>query len=224
MTKARIQVLLLDHDENFAKRIETILQKDTHQKYTLLWKSSGDEGIKEVKRNSEIDVILTEYFLPDQNGLEVARTLEALKIRTPIIFLTINKDFDTVVEIMKLGACDYIMKDEISAGHLCKVISEVCEQHRSGELPLTLEITAQRLEAMKNLVSRLVNEIEAPTLRMEEILSRWQSAATDKEYQRFLSIMKENVVRITAKIQRLRSLDTDKTIKYIKDIRMIDIS
>ena len=42
--------------------------------------------------------------------------------------------------------------------------------------------------------------------------------------QKYMQIIKENVERMEMKMEKLKNLKDDKTIQYIKDIRMIDLS
>jgi hypothetical protein len=40
----------------------------------------------------------------------------------------------------------------------------------------------------------------------------------------YLVIIRDNLIRIDKKMVRLRQLKTDKTIPYVRDIRMLDLS
>lgn len=224
MTKDNIRVLLVDHSADFARQVETILQEDIHHKYSVIWKNNGDEALQEIERNSDIDVILIEYFLPGKNGLEVTKALHDLRIYKPIIFVTVNKDFDAAVEVMKLGVDEYLLKEEISGSVLSRTITKVLEKQRLQAEIMALEITRHRLEAMRNLVATILTEVEQPAADMQKSLQGWNTQSDAKKYQKFLNIIKENVSRIMTKIEQLRSLNTDKTVKYIQDIRMIDLS
>jgi hypothetical protein len=46
---------------------------------------------------------------------------------------------------------------------------------------------------------------------------------TDKR-AKYLSIIHDNVLRIESKMEKLINLKEDKTVQYIKDIKMIDLS
>lgn len=56
------------------------------------------------------DVIISDYSLPQFNGLDALRLLKQLNINTPFILYTNSLPDDVAVECMKQGAADYISK------------------------------------------------------------------------------------------------------------------
>jgi len=165
-----------------------------------------------------------DYFLPGQNGLEITRTLRERGVTIPVVFLTVNKDFDLAVEVMKLGVEDYLVKEEISTPVLPKTILSVIERKKLKDQLTALEITAKRLEAIRDMVVRIAGEVHLPLDRMSadvEVLLRSHEADQLKTY---LVIIRDNILRIQKKLSRLKEMKTDKTVTYIRDIRMFDLS
>jgi DNA-binding NtrC family response regulator len=217
-------VLLVDDDVDFAHSVQAALQQDRQNTYCVLWKRTGNDAIHELQVRTDIQIILLEYFLPDQTGLEVVRKVSDLRLHKPIIFFSVNKDFDIAVEIMKCGVNDYLVKNEFSLQRLPAVISRVYDDYRQREEAVALEVTRQRIAAMRDLIAKVVNEIEQPISEMEKIISRLNELTENRPYRRFIDILAENVSRINQRVEKLRTLNTDKTVRYIKDIRMIDLS
>lgn len=217
-------VLVVDDDVDFAHSVESALRQDRDNTYCVVWKRTGNDAIQELQLRNDIEIILLEYFLPDQTGLEVVRRISKLRLHKPIIFLSVNKDFDIVVEIMKCGVNDYLVKNEFSLQSLPAVISRVYDEYREREEAVRLEVTRHRIAAMRNLIANVVNEIEQPIAEMEKIISRLNELTQHQPYRRFIHILAENVSRINQRVEKLRTLNTDKTVRYIKDIRMIDLS
>ena len=108
-----IHVLLIEDNVDFAKLVRLYLGKYEEAQFEVTWKENGREGIEEAINNKDLEVILMDYFLPGLNGLEVTRTLQEKNVTTPVVFLTVNKDVNVDVEVMKLGVQDYIVKEEI---------------------------------------------------------------------------------------------------------------
>ena len=52
------------------------------------------------------------------NGLELLSALENKDIKTPIIFLTGQGDYEVDVQAMKGGASDYVIKDGLTSSLL----------------------------------------------------------------------------------------------------------
>jgi len=56
------------------------------------------------------------------------RAIRERRIDVPVVFLTVNKDFDLAVELMKIGVEDYLVKEEVSTPVLPKTLLNVIEQ------------------------------------------------------------------------------------------------
>lgn len=219
-----INVLLIEDNAAFAKLVKLYLDKYEEAKIEVLWKDNGSEGIEEAERNKEIDVILMDYFLPGINGLEVTKVLKEKNIDRPVIFLTVNKDMNLAVEVMKLGVEDYLVKEEISTPVLPKTIMSVVEKRKFQLEVAELEIRKKRLEAMQELIVGISAEVTSPLKIMKEAVELLLRKEHSEKGVKYLGIIKDNVVRIEAKMEKLHNLKEDKTVQYIKDIRMIDLS
>ncbi len=219
-----IKVLLVEDNPDFAKLVELFLRKHQPEQFAVTWKDNGTDAISEVIRNPAYDVILMDYFLPGQNGLEITRLLQDKLVRIPVVFLTVNKDFDLAVEVMKLGIEDYLVKEEISTPVLPKTIINVIERQKLKDQLTTLEISQKRLEAIQELVVQITGELRVPLDEMRELVGQLiQHHGTDN-LKTYLTIIRDNLQRIEKKIVKLKDLKTDKTVQYIKDIRMFDLS
>jgi DNA-binding NarL/FixJ family response regulator len=58
------------------------------------------------------DVLALDVQLPDLNGLEVTRRLQAQGRKTAILILTVHTDHETVFGLLEAGAVGYVLKDE----------------------------------------------------------------------------------------------------------------
>jgi DNA-binding response OmpR family regulator len=219
-----IHILLVEDNRDFAKLVDLFLRKHQPEKFNVVWKDNGTDALAEIAKGSEFDVVLMDYFLPGQNGLEITKILQERRINVPIVFLTVNKDFDLAVEVMKLGVEDYLVKEEISTPVLPKTILNVIERQKLRNQLTSLEIRQKRLEAISEIVLNITNEIRLPldgmTVTVDELLKDHQADSL----RTYLSIIKDNLARIEKKIAKLKELKSDKTVPYIKDIRMFDLS
>lgn len=218
------RVLLVEDNPDFAKLVDLFLRKHEPEHFTVTWKENGADALVELHRNPNYDVILMDYFLPGQNGLEVTRALHEKNVRTPIIFLTVNKDFDLAVEVLKLGIEDYLVKEEISTPVLPKTILTVIERQKLKDQLTTLEISQKRLEAIRELVLQITGELRLPLDQMGALVHQLLGNHEKDNLKTYLTIIRDNLQRIEKKIGKLKDLKTDKTVPYIKDIRMFDLS
>ncbi len=218
------KVLLVEDNPDFAKLVDLFLKKHEPERFSVTWKENGAQALTELSRNPAYDVILMDYFLPGQNGLEITRSLQDKMIRIPVIFLTVNKDFDLAVEVMKLGIEDYLVKEEISTPVLPKTILSVIERQKLKEQLTSLEISQKRLEAIEELVGKITHELRLPLDAMREIVDELVKNHSEDNLKTYLTIIRDNLLRIEKKIVKLKELKTDKTVVYIKDIKMFDLS
>jgi DNA-binding NarL/FixJ family response regulator len=219
-----IRVLLVEDHPDFFKLVEVFLKKHEPEKFQVTWKQNGTDALHELGRNPNYDVILMDYFLPGPNGLETTRALQQRGVRIPVIFLTVNKDFDLAVEVMKVGIEDYLVKEEISTPVLPKTILNVIERQKLKEQLMTLEISQKRLETIRELIGRITAELRLPLDGMRQKVDELLRQHANDNLKSYLAIIRDNLDRIERKIVSLKTLKTDKTIQYIKDIRMIDLS
>ena len=84
--------------------------------------STGYEGIKHIQM-THFDCILLDYNLPDINGVNFLNLVKELpNSLIPIIVLTGQGNESVAVEVLKLGATDYLVKSEIAEGMLRQAI------------------------------------------------------------------------------------------------------
>jgi DNA-binding NarL/FixJ family response regulator len=219
-----VRILLVEDNKDFAKLVEVFLRKHQPEHFEIVWKENGKDALAEIARGEEFDVILMDYFLPGQNGLEITRALHDQHVRTPVVFLTVNKDFDLAVEVMKLGVEDYLVKEEISTPVLPKTILSVIERQELRDQLTKLEVTQKRLEAIAELVVKISQEVRLPLDQMRLNVTELMKYHEADNLRTYLTIIRDNLQRIEKKIVKLKDLKTDKTIPYIKDIRMLDLS
>ncbi|MCA9439821.1 MAG: sigma-54-dependent Fis family transcriptional regulator, partial [Candidatus Omnitrophica bacterium] len=123
-----IEVLLVEDDERFAKRMVKNLESEGFQ---VSWAPRGDEALETVKASS-FSLMLADIKMPGMNGLEL---LEAIKRKPgvdpelPVVMLTSIDAVETAVESMQLGAADYIKKDA-ERGEIIQRVHRVLEDAR----------------------------------------------------------------------------------------------
>ena len=220
----RIRVLLVEDNQDFARLVDLFLRKHKPEQFDVVWKDSGHSALAEIEKEGGFDIILMDYFLPGQNGLEITRALQEKHVQIPVVFLTVNKDFDLAVEVMKLGVEDYLVKEEISTPVLPKTILNVIEREKLRGQLTALEVTEKRLEAIQELVQQITQEIRLPLDGVNEVIGKLITHHTSDNLSTYLTIIRDNLERIEKKIVKLKDLKTDKTVQYVKDIRMFDLS
>jgi len=208
-----IRVLLVDDDAAYAGVARHLLSQVQGKNFDLIWKKDGDEALEELKSNRAIEIILMDYLLPRKSGLEIARQLREQKIDIPVIFLTTHKDFHAVVEAMKYGVHDYLVKDEAMDTVLPKTILSVLERvqlkNQIADAEKQKLIAQKRAEAIQELIVAVCHEFNNPLAAIKicaEIISRQQLA---EEGRMALSKFNANLSMLEKEVLRLRNIHWD---------------
>jgi len=224
MADREINVLLIEDNEEFAKLVSLYLQKNDEAKFVVTWKPDGESGLEALKKEESFDVILMDYFLPGQTGFEVTRRLYEKEVKIPIIFLTANREFDLVLEVMKLGVEDYLVKEEVLSPVLPKTLLNVLERRDLKKRLEEIEVSEKRLQAVQELVNSVAAELDAPVKDLRVRVELLQKDRSASQLKRQLATIGKSLDRIEQKLRRLKELKEAKTVPYVKGVRMIDLS
>jgi two-component system response regulator AtoC len=100
------QVLVLDDEKNIRKILMAMLSAE---KYQAMEVSTLKEA-KEVLREKDIQVVLSDLRLEREDGLSLLKWLREENFNIPVIILTAHGSIDSAVDAMKQGAFDYLSK------------------------------------------------------------------------------------------------------------------
>lgn len=104
MVTARI--LIVDDDE----AIRELLKEFFHGLgYEMTTASNGPEALTAVSQH-DFDCIISDYAMPDMNGLAFLEQLREQGKQVPFLMITGYPTIEIAVEVMKRGAYDYITK------------------------------------------------------------------------------------------------------------------
>lgn len=117
--RVRPVVLLVDDDEMQHKLLARVL---ANQGMDLASAYTAGEAWR-MLREQPPDIVLMDLGLPDVDGLEMTRRLKAVPrlAAVPIIMLTGQSGKKVVVDSLKAGACDFIVKPFDSEGLVAKL-------------------------------------------------------------------------------------------------------
>ncbi len=122
--------------------------------------TTGQEALDRLARQA-FDAVLLDYSLPDMSGLDVLRRLQEQGSEVPVIVVTGAGDQWVAVEAMKLGAGDYLVKDEIMTSALPRALAAVLEQRRAAQEREAREAEQRRSRELEEAVQEQHRLIEA---------------------------------------------------------------
>jgi diguanylate cyclase (GGDEF)-like protein len=122
-----LKVLIIDDDEVDRLSIARTLKK-ADLSIALVQARSASEGLAAAARQ-RFDVILLDFRLPDQDGLEVLRILrETIDKNATVLMLSNMEDDELVQKAIDAGAQDFLLKDEVTTRRLMRAVRQ--SQHR----------------------------------------------------------------------------------------------
>lgn len=121
-----LKILLVDDEEP----LRNILRKylESTDKFECTECESGEDAVGLLNR-LQFDVIILDYKMQGISGLNVLQTMCEQKNETPALMLTAAGSENIAVEAMKLGAYDYLRKDQLDLEHLPIILNGIHERY-----------------------------------------------------------------------------------------------
>ncbi|MCP4050493.1 MAG: sigma-54-dependent Fis family transcriptional regulator [bacterium] len=101
-----MKILVVDDEKHVAEAIYRLLKSENT---TIIRAKNGKEGIAKLQKHQP-QVIITDYKMPEMNGLEFIKATKAFYPNIPVIALTAHTDKQTSIDFLKEGAFRYIEK------------------------------------------------------------------------------------------------------------------
>lgn len=224
MSKETIKVLYVNEIERDVQSISKYLLKFEGARFEIIWQQNAEKAIAFLDQQNAVDVIVTEDVLQGMSGVEFTRKLKDLKYDIPVVFLTTSKDVSLAVEVMRMGVKDCLYKEDVGTHVFPQTLLRVVEKGHLKQEQDKLEIKRKRLETMQGVVVGVSDKISEPLEDMNKIVGELEKNELPEKAVKYLKLIKDNVERMQLKLEKLRNLKEDKTVKYIRDIKMIDLS
>jgi diguanylate cyclase (GGDEF)-like protein len=159
---------MVDDDENDWIVVSRWLSSTYRPCYAASW-----QELKNIL-NEELPIcILLDYHMGSKNGAEILRGIKQFEIgqQIPVVMVTAEKNYRVVVECMKEGAYDYLVKEDYTKERVLEVIADAVrerdrekqleqEQAETKKLATTDELTGvwNRHSLLKQLKNKIENQ------------------------------------------------------------------
>jgi PAS domain S-box-containing protein len=152
-----MKILLVEDDTSLNRLICYRLEKEGYQVKGCYMASE----LVDCYKAESPDLLLLDYTLPDMNGKELVEVLQELNYNTPFVIITGHSDIQLAIDLMKMGALDFVVKDESFQDVLPVVLSRV-----SKNIKVKNEMEKAKLRLVKNeaLYRNTVNQIPDPII------------------------------------------------------------
>src|SRR5437867_1215057 len=154
----RDKILIVDDDRSIRELLEILLKNEG---LTVTSAARAEEGLAQAKA-TEFDVVISDLKMPNMSGIEFLRELlETGLIRrrrgevgTQFILLTAHAEAEAAVQALKMGAFDYILKDQNWTEELKFVVHNALENRRLREENTYLKREFRKVHGMGNLIGK----------------------------------------------------------------------
>jgi two-component system response regulator AtoC len=131
---------VVDDDSAFADYLRTFLALRGYQARSY---SRGDEILMAMKDGEPPDVVLLDVAMPGMDGIETLKALKAARPELQVIMLSGREHADTIVQALRLGAIDYVVKPDDPDG-LGEIVLDAVIKHAIERNRLVSEVTDLR--------------------------------------------------------------------------------
>jgi len=133
---------IVDDDQPFAEYLQTLLRDRGYETITY---DSGDALLRGLREGALPDVILLDVTMPGLDGLETLRQIRLAHPASQVVMLSGGQTPATIVEAVRLGATDYVVKPG-DPGGIGEVALEASIRNALERLSLTSEVQRLRTQ------------------------------------------------------------------------------
>lgn len=101
------RILVVDDDDLARRQLERLY---CFYHYDVVGVDSAEAALVRLEQDDDIDLVVTDLRLPGLSGIGLTERIAKRSPDIPIIALTGYADVETAVQVLKLGATDYIVK------------------------------------------------------------------------------------------------------------------
>ena len=169
-----IRVLLIEDNQEHAELLERLLAFSDFPKFSVAIAGTLKEGLAKLKSGLE-DLVLLDLSLPDSQGMDTFRKVNAAVPAIPIVVLSGIADVTLAIEMVQAGAQDYLVKGHVDAHLLMRSIqyaierkrAQVAVQNWNAELEAKVN---ERTAALSAVNDRLIREAAERQHAEEQLL------------------------------------------------------
>jgi len=152
--KNELQLLMLEDNELDADLIKRLLKRSGMEFNAVL--ATGKKEYMLAITEKTFDAVLADNSLPQFNSIEALKILQEKGLDMPFILVTGTVSEEFAAEIIRLGADDYILKNNLT--RLPSAINRAIELHQMQQEQKRAELEIKASNERFNLISKATND------------------------------------------------------------------
>lgn len=154
------KILVVDDDRNICNLLNKFLSKSGFDVHEAL---NGKEAV-ELLRKVKFDLILCDFRLPDEDGIDLLKKFKEISPATIVIIITGYSHVKIAVKAIKLGAYDYVTKP-LYPEEILNTINSALKEQKKSSAP-TINKSLEKFISFKDAKLKSIEEqidLVAPT-------------------------------------------------------------
>ena len=123
MKKLKTIIYIVDDDQLMAISLKQFLEIRFGDSVRIEIFNDGESCLKEM--HNRVDVVILDYFMKNENGLDILKSIKAINPKIEVIMLTSNEDMVIAIESLRAGAKEYIAKGSNSESKVMQMINYI---------------------------------------------------------------------------------------------------
>lgn len=116
------RILVVDDTRTTRKVLARML---SIQQYAVVEAGSGQEALAILESNPDIQLVVSDYYMPDMDGFELARRIRRQRPDVRVLGISSSTDRQTSAGFLKAGAHDFVSRPFVLEELQCRIASNV---------------------------------------------------------------------------------------------------
>jgi len=188
-----IKILVVDDDNNLRETMADLLEIEGYKVYQA---SCASECLT-LCQTDTFNIILMDYNLPDETGMELIRKIRAFNKESQIIMITAYASLNAIIEAMQESVYDFLIKP-VDFEYLKRTINRALDKYfleeKNRALLAQLQTRNSDLDRLNNMKSKFFSIVSHDlsnslmTLKMSVDMLKKKMTPTDDQQQKLLFI------------------------------------
>lgn len=167
------KILIVDDEINIGLLLSKFL---TRNGFSVTTATSGNTAF-DLLSKEQFDLVLCDYRLEDTDGREILVKIKESYPGTGVIIITGYSDIKLAVELIKLGAYDYITKP-LYPDEILNTINKAIDTQQALNLkPITIQGDASKMKSPKPVYQQVENFVNGQSQASRELMKQIQLVA-----------------------------------------------
>ncbi|OGU26172.1 MAG: hypothetical protein A2X66_09395 [Ignavibacteria bacterium GWA2_54_16] len=219
-------ILIVEDEPAVALTFQHILKRSLEYNYSIQMVSSAEEALEAIKKAGTFDIVLLDYYLPGLTGGDFLRALRTRDQSTVVIVISASQEYKIVHDVFKLGADDYLTKEELSNSYVLEkaILAGLEKREYQKELNRS-EVARQRIDAITTIIRTVHHELNNPMAIIDLALAKTTNAveAGLPVNHAHLREIQENINRMADILRRLHSFRQENFNDELRGLKLFSL-